>query len=70
MGVVPAYLLARGRLDSRLAGVALAAMYAVYPALHGANMYEFHSLTLLSPLVLTLLYFLVRSGLLGGGRDD
>jgi uncharacterized protein (TIRG00374 family) len=57
-GVVPAYLLARTKLGSRLAGVVVAAMYAMYPALHGANMYEFHSLTLLSPIVLALLYFL------------
>ena len=57
-GVVPAYLLARAKLGSRLAGVVIAAMYAMYPALHGANMYDFHSLTLLSPILLTLLYFL------------
>lgn len=57
-GVVPAYLLARDKLGSRLAGVTIAAMYAMYPALHGANMYDFHSLTLLSPILLTLLYFL------------
>jgi uncharacterized membrane protein len=57
-GVVPVYLIARERLSSRIAAVALAAMYAVYPALHGANMYEFHSLTLVAPVVLWLLYFL------------
>ncbi len=57
-GVVPVYLLARGRLVGRLGAVALAAMYALYPALHGANMYEFHSLTLVVPLMLWLLYFL------------
>jgi uncharacterized membrane protein len=58
MGVVPVYLLGRGRLQSRASGVALAAMYAVYPALHGANMYEFHSLTLVAPVALWQLYFL------------
>src|SRR6185369_6347467 len=51
-GVVPVYLLARDKTESRVAGLVVAAMYAAYPALHGANMYEFHSLTLLSPLVL------------------
>ena len=56
-GVVPAYLLGKRLLDSRPAGVVLATMFALYPALHGANMYEFHSLTLISPLVLWLLYF-------------
>jgi uncharacterized membrane protein len=57
-GVVPIYLIAQRRLGSRLAAVTLAAMYVVYPALHGANMYEFHSLTLLTPVALTILYFL------------
>lgn len=57
-GVVPVYLIARHRLGTRPAAVALAAMYALYPALHGANMYDFHSLTLLTPIVLWLLYFL------------
>lgn len=57
-GVVPLYLLAHHKLGRRLPAMAIAAMYAMYPALQGANMYEFHSLTLLGPLVLTLLYFL------------
>jgi uncharacterized membrane protein len=59
-GVVPAYLIAKRKLDSRLAGVALAAMYAIYPAIHGATLYEFHSLTLLTPILLWLLYCLER----------
>jgi uncharacterized membrane protein len=58
MGVVPLYLLAHHKLGRRLPALAIAASYALYPALHGANMYEFHSLTLLSPIVLALLYFL------------
>ncbi|MFT3774484.1 MAG: DUF2079 domain-containing protein [Minicystis sp.] len=58
MGVLPLYLLSYHKLGRRLPALAIAAMYALYPALHGANMYEFHSLTLLSPLALTLLYFL------------
>ena len=57
-GVLPAYLLGRHVLSSRVAGVVMAAVYALHPALHGANMYEFHSLTLITPLVLFLLYFL------------
>jgi uncharacterized membrane protein len=56
-GAIPAYLLARRLLESRLAGLALAVVYVAYPALHGANMYEFHSLSLIAPLVLWLLYF-------------
>jgi uncharacterized membrane protein len=57
-GVVPLYLLAREYTMSRAAGVVLALIYAAYPALHGANLYEFHSLTLITPLLLWLLYFL------------
>jgi uncharacterized membrane protein len=57
-GVIPLYLLARERRMSRPAGLVLALIYATYPALHGANMYEFHSLTLITPLLLWLLYFL------------
>ena len=57
-GVIPAYLIARSKLDSRPAGVVLAAAYALYPAMHGANMYEFHSLTLLATPLMFALYFL------------
>ncbi|HTN83974.1 MAG TPA: DUF2079 domain-containing protein [Sorangium sp.] len=56
-GVVPVYLLAREKLEHRGKALLLAAVWAVYPALHGANMYEFHSLALISPLVVWLLYF-------------
>ncbi|MCC6551880.1 MAG: DUF2079 domain-containing protein [Polyangiaceae bacterium] len=59
-GVVPVYLLAREKLRGRWAAVLLAAMWAAYPALQGANMYEFHSLTLIAPLVVWLLYFYER----------
>jgi hypothetical protein len=57
-GVVPIYLIAKNKLQSRGAGLVMAIAYAIYPALHGANMYEFHSLTLITPLVLWLLHFL------------
>ncbi|WP_437545337.1 DUF2079 domain-containing protein [Sorangium sp. So ce367] len=56
-GVVPVYLLARDKLAHRGKALLLAAVWAIYPALHGANMYEFHSLALISPLVVWLLYF-------------
>ena len=57
-GAIPVYLLGKRLLESRKAGVVLALMYCAYPALHGANMYEFHSLTLVTPPILFLLYFL------------
>ncbi|MBM4376884.1 MAG: DUF2079 domain-containing protein [Deltaproteobacteria bacterium] len=58
MGVIPAYLIAARTLKSATAGWVMALAYAVYPALHGANLYEFHSLTLTAPLVLWLFWFL------------
>ncbi len=54
LGVIPAYLLGRKLLESRAAGITLALVYVAYPALHGANMYEFHSLTLITPVLLAL----------------
>lgn len=62
-GVIPVYLLARDRLGRRPPAVALAAMYALYPALQGANMYEFHSLSLLSTLMLWMVLFLERGAI-------
>ena len=62
-GVVPAYLLGRAHLRSAWAGVTLAAAWALYPALHGANLYEFHSLTLLAMPMLWLLYLLTTGRL-------
>jgi len=62
-GVIPAYLLGRDHLGSRWGGVTLAAAWALYPALHGANLYEFHSLTLLAMPMLWLLYLLTTGRL-------
>jgi uncharacterized membrane protein len=56
-GVVPLFLMASTVLRSRGGAVVLCLVYALYPAMHGANMYEFHSLTLITPLVLWLFYF-------------
>jgi uncharacterized membrane protein len=61
-GVVPIYLLARVKKLGRLTSLALAACYVVYPALHGVNMYEFHSLALINPLVLWLVYCFEAGG--------
>jgi len=62
-GVLPAYLLGRDQLRSAWAGVTLAAAWALYPALHGANLYEFHSLTLLATPMMWLLYLLTTGRL-------
>jgi uncharacterized membrane protein len=56
-GAIPAFLIGRHLLKSRVAGVAMAACFALHPALHGANMYEFHSLTMATTPLLFVLHF-------------
>ena len=56
-GAVPVYLLTFFRSGSRWMAIALSACWVLTPAMHGANMYDFHSLTLIAPLVVWLLYF-------------
>ncbi len=51
LGVIPMFRLGKRRLGRNAAGVAMAAVYVLYPALHGANLYDFHSLTLAIPLL-------------------
>jgi uncharacterized membrane protein len=58
--MLPIYLLAREKLASPLYALGFAAMYAAHPAVHGAALYEFHSLTLVGPLLIWLVYFLER----------
>jgi uncharacterized membrane protein len=58
--MLPIYVLAREKLASPLYGLGFAAMYAAHPAVHGAALYEFHSLTLIGPLLIWLVYFLER----------
>src|SRR5262249_31404134 len=58
--LVPLYLLARSKLGNPAYAVGFAAMYALHPAVHGATLYEFHSLTLVCPLLVWLVYFLER----------
>lgn len=58
-GAVGAYLLGRYQLGSRSWGLIWALAYALHPALHGANLYEFHSLTLLFSPFLFALHFLL-----------
>jgi uncharacterized membrane protein len=62
-GVIAAYLIGRHQLSSRTWGLVWALVYALHPALHGANLYEFHSLTLLFTPALFALYFLLSGKL-------
>jgi uncharacterized membrane protein len=60
-GVAPLYLLGNRRLGNPWFGVLLAATYVLYPALHGVNLFDFHSLTLVVPSLLWAIWF-VDSG--------
>lgn len=66
-GVFPLYLLARDRLaraDSpgrgAWYGLLFAALYAAAPALHGVNMFDFHSVALAIPLMIWVVYMVDR----------
>jgi uncharacterized membrane protein len=58
LGAIPIFLLGRHRTESAWMGLGLALVYALHPALHGANLYDFHSLTLVVPLAMWALFFL------------
>lgn len=60
LGAIPVYLLARHHTGHRGAAVVLGISYLAYPALHGVNFFDFHSVALCIPLFLWLLYFLER----------
>lgn len=57
-GILPLYLIARRELGNEWFGCLLTATYVFYPALHGVNLFDFHSLTLVVPLVLWAVYLL------------
>ena len=60
LGVVPMYLIAKDALKTRWLGVVFAGLLLLYAPLHGPALYDFHSLTLLGPLALWLMYFIQR----------
>jgi uncharacterized membrane protein len=64
-GALPVYLLARRHVRHRGAAVALAVVYLAYPALHGVNCFDFHSVALCIPLFIWLLYYLERGERVG-----
>jgi uncharacterized membrane protein len=57
-GAFPAFWLARLRLRSDLAGVAIAALYLLYPELQQAEAGYFHAVVLTTALLMFTLYFL------------
>ncbi len=64
-GVFPLYLLVKRQLQSRALALGLSSTWLLYAPLQGANMYDFHSLSLIAPLVVTLYYFLEMKSLWG-----
>jgi uncharacterized membrane protein len=58
LGVIPAYWLARRHLGSAFAGVTFALVYALFPGLEAANLYDFHAYTLTAPFLLAAFCFL------------
>ena len=57
-GAYPAFWLARLRLRSELAAVAIAALYLLYPAQQQATASDFHAVTFTASLLLFTLYFM------------
>lgn len=57
-GALPLYLLVVRKLNSHWAGFALVLSYLAHPGIQGANLYDFHSLSLAIPLLLTAVLLL------------
>ena len=57
-GAVPLFLYARRTLGSAWWAIPVVVAYCFMPALHGANLYDFHSLALLTPTAIFAIYFL------------
>lgn len=52
LGAIPLFFLAREKTRSAGAAFALVVAYLFYPALHGVNLYDFHSVALCIPLLI------------------
>ncbi len=57
-GAIPLYLLAKRRLGNEWFAAVLGLIYLVYPALHGVNMFDFHSLAFVIPSGMWAVYLL------------
>lgn len=60
LGALPLYLLASDLLKSKKAGFVLGIAYLLYPALQGANWFDFHQQAFIPLLIFSLCYFLVK----------
>lgn len=61
-GMIPLYLLARRRLKNEWFATILTVVYALYPALHGVNSFDFHSLAFIVPNLMWAVYLLDTGG--------
>lgn len=57
-GAIPLYLLAKRRLGNEWFAAVLGLIYFLYPALHGVNMFDFHSLAFVIPSAMWAAYLL------------
>ena len=57
-GAIPLYLLGKHKMGNPLFGIALSVVYLFHPAVHGPNMYDFHSIVLAFPVLLWCMYCL------------
>ena len=58
LGALPAFWLARDHLDSGFAGLVFALAYLLAPAIEGANLSDFHAVSLTASFFLFAFYFL------------
>ena len=61
-GAIPLYLLAKNRLRNEWFAAVLGLIYLLYPALHGVNMFDFHSLAFVIPSAMWAVYLLDVEG--------
>lgn len=61
-GAIPVYLLAKRRLSNEWFAAVLGLIYLLYPALHGVNMFDFHSLAFVVPSAMWAVYLLDTGG--------
>jgi len=61
-GAIPVYLLARHRLRNEWFAAVLGVIFLLYPALHGVNMFDFHSLAFVVPSAMWAVYLLDTGG--------
>lgn len=62
-GALPLWALARKRLKNEWMAAILVVVYFLHPALHGVNMFDFHSVMLMVPLAMWAVYLLDVGGL-------